>query len=252
MLKPIAVQLYSVRDALATDFEGIIRHLAAMGYAGVETAGFAGTTPQAAAALFQSLGLQVPSAHSPLPLGDTKNEVLDTLALLGCKYLVCAYIPPEEFKTVDQIKASCDRLNEANAVAQAAGYTLVYHNHWWEYQQLDGQYPYQIMAQQLDPSVGFEIDTYWVKTGGRDPVAVIEELGARVPLLHIKDGPATTDAPMVAVGEGIMEFSPIIEAADAAEWLIVELDRCATDMMEAVGKSFEFLAQKGLGRGKEN
>src|SRR5215207_5294881 len=208
MPKPIAVQLYSVRDALANDFDGIIRRIAAMGYAGVETAGFPATTPQAAALLFQSLRLQVPSAHSPL-------------ALLGCKYLVCAHIPPEEFKSLDQIKASCDRLNEANAIAQAAGYTLVYHNHWWEYQPLDGQYPYQIMAQQLDPTVGFEIDTYWVKTGGCDPVAVIEELGNRVPLLHVKDGPATTDEPMLAVGDGVMQFPPIIEAAESADWLIV-------------------------------
>ncbi len=75
MTKPIAVQLYSLREALATDFDGTIRRVADIGYAGVETAGFAGTTPQHAAELFRSLGLTVPSAHSPLPLGDKRSEV---------------------------------------------------------------------------------------------------------------------------------------------------------------------------------
>lgn len=252
MSKPIGLQLYTLRDVLPNDFEGVIRRIAELGYAGVETAGFSGTTTADAAKLFHSLGLQVPAAHSPLPLGDKKNEVLETLGLLGCKYLVCAFIPPDEFKTVDQIKASCERLNEANAVARAAGYTLVYHNHWWEYQPVDGWYPYQVMVENLDPTVQFEIDTYWVKTAGLDPAAVIRELGDRVPLLHIKDGPANTEAPMLAVGEGVMDFPPIIEAADSAEWLIVELDRCATDMIEAVTKSYHYLVNKGLARGKQS
>ena len=54
---------------------------------------------------------------------------------------------------------------------------------------------------------------------------------------------------MVAVGEGEMEFAPIIEAVMELDWLIVELDRCATDMMEAVEKGYQYLASQGLGRG---
>ncbi len=70
-----------------------------MAIKGVEPAGFPGTTPQAAADLFKSLGLEVPSAHSPLPLGDKRAEVLETMRILGCKYLVCPHIPPDEYKT---------------------------------------------------------------------------------------------------------------------------------------------------------
>ena len=55
MTAPLAVQLYSVREALARDFDGVVRQIADMGYAGVETAGFPGTTPQAAARLFQDV-----------------------------------------------------------------------------------------------------------------------------------------------------------------------------------------------------
>ncbi|MGC8781906.1 MAG: sugar phosphate isomerase/epimerase family protein, partial [Anaerolineae bacterium] len=76
---------------------------------------------------------------------------------------------------------------------------------------------------------------------GVDPVQAIREAGPRATLLHIKDGPANTTDPMVAVGEGVMDFPAILKAASYAEWLIVELDRCATDMAEAVAKSVRYL-----------
>ncbi len=252
MAAPLAVQLYTVRDLLAQDFEGVIRRIAEIGYAGVEPAGFAGTTAQAAADLFDSLDLQVPSAHMSLPLGDKQNEVLETMAALGCKYLVVPWLDPKQYySTLDQIKAATDLLNQANAIAHDHGLTLAYHNHWFEYQQVEGQYPYKVMLERLDPGIVFEVDAYWVKTAGLDPVTVLKELGARAPLLHVKDGPATLDDPMLAVGEGKLDYGTIIPAAaDKTEWLIVELDRCATDMLEAVQKSYTYLTGKGLAHGK--
>lgn len=247
MTKPIGVQLYSVRDALAQDYESVIRKIAAYGYQGVEPAGFPGTTAQAAADLFNELGLQVPSIHSPLPLGDKREEVLETAKVLGIKYLVCPYIPPEEFSTVESTIAASKRLNEANAVARDAGLTLLYHNHWWEYQPLGDTFPYKVMLEHLDPTIGFEIDTYWVTVGGQDVLSVISQLGERVPLLHIKDGPGTTDGDMVAVGDGIMNFPEVLEAGQSAEWLIVELDRCGTDMLKAVEKSYANLEKIASG-----
>ncbi len=244
MSKLLAVQLYSVRDALAEDYDGTIRRIAAMGYNGVETAGMYGEAPQVAARLYKSLNLQVPSMHVPLPLGNDKNRVLDAAAAFDCRTIVCAYLPPEEFQTVDQIRANCDRLNEASAVAQENGLRLAYHNHSWEYQNINGHYGYQVMAEYLAPEVVFEIDTYWVKTAGLDPVAVLNELGSRVPLLHIKDGPATLEDPMVAVGQGVMDVPSIIDAGKSANWLVVELDRCATDMLTAIDESSTYL--KGL------
>ncbi len=74
-------------------------------------------------------------------------------------------------------------------------------------------------------------------------MALVKELGPRAPLLHIKDGPAVKNEPMVAVGDGMMDFPSLIQAAgENTEWLIVELDQCATDMLEAVGKSYRYLA----------
>ncbi len=246
MTAPVALQLYTVRDLLKDNFEGVVRRVAEIGYAGVETAGFPEKVgAKKAAKLFAECGLAVPSAHAPLPLGRDKSRVLDEMAALGCRRIVSGYIPPEEYSDAEKMKRACDRLNEANAVAIENGLVFVVHNHWWEFQPVGGYYPYQAWLAYCDPAVFFELDTYWIQTAGLEPVDIISEFGPRAPLLHIKDGPAGSDtsAPMTAVGKGRLDFPAILEAsAGNAEWLIVELDRCATDMMVAVEKSFHYLS----------
>jgi len=251
MPAPIALQLYTVREAMAEDFEGVVRKVADMGYVGVEPAGFPGTTPEAAGRLFRELGLKVPSAHTPLPIGEKKQEVLDTMGAIGSRRIVSGQ-GPDNFKTTDQIKAACDRFNAASVVAVEHGMTFGIHNHWWEFLQVEGRYVYRVMLEHLTSDVFFEVDTYWVQTAGVDPAAVVRELGARAPLLHIKDGPCVKEAPMTAVGEGIVDFHSIAEAGGkTAEWMIVELDRCAIDMMEAAEKSYTYLIREGLARGNK-
>lgn len=250
MTTPIALQLYTIRDLLAQDYEGTIRKVADMGYVGVETANLFNGSPASAAKLFAELGLTVSSAHSALPLGDQKQEVIDTMGALSCKHLVLPWQPPEKFKSLDGIKSICDSLNEAAAVAKANGFQLGYHNHWFEYEVLENRLPVDAMLETLDPDVFFEVDIYWVQTAGQNPVDVVRRLGSRAPFLHIKDGPCQIEAPMTALGEGGVDIPGVVAAgAGSTEWLVVELDRCATDMVEAVRKSYHYLVGKGLARG---
>ena len=253
MTTPIALQLYTLRDRLTEDFEGTIRSVADMGYIGVETANMFGDSPASAARLFDELGLTVMGAHSPLPLGDEKQEVLNTLGALDCKRLVVAWQPPEKYKSLDGIKSICDTLNEGAAVAKANDLSLGYHNHWFEYQLVEDRIPVDVMLEHLDPDVFFEVDVYWVQTAGQDPMQVVRRLGSRAPLLHIKDGPCTMEAPMTALGEGVVDIPGVVAAGAAStEWLVVELDRCDTDMTEAVRKSYKYLVGKGLAHGNKN
>ena len=249
MKPPIALQLYTLRDALANDFAATIRQVAAMGYAGVEPAGFAGSTPQAAAQLFRELGLTVCAAHSPLPLGADEKPVIEAAQLLQSPRLVCAWQPPELFQSLDGIKRVSDMLNAASVVAQAAGISLGYHNHWFEYASLGGRLAADILCENLDDAVFLELDVYWIKAAGQDPAAIVRQQGKRAPLLHIKDGPAIQAEPMTAAGTGVMDFSAIAAAANA-EWWIVELDSCATDMLQAVQQSYTYLTTNGLAYGK--
>jgi sugar phosphate isomerase/epimerase len=174
------------------------------------------------------------------------------MATLKCPYLIVPYLPPDDFKTQSSILKLCEQLNEGNLIAQENGFRLGYHNHWWEAEfRVNGKPAYQIMVECLDKEILFQVDTYWIRTGGLDAAEVIGELGERVRLIHIKDGPALKNEPMTAVGDGVLDWSSIIEAGDKyCEWLIVEMDRCATDAFEAVTRSYNYLTQHGFAYGK--
>ena len=241
MTKRIALQLYSIRE-VPLDYETKVRKVAEMGYPGVETAGFPGSSAEKAARLFKDLGLTIVAAHVGLPLGEKKNEILDTLEALGKPRMVCTQIGPKDVESMDAIRDVCARLNEGFTVAKAAGIEYGIHNHWWEFGTVDGRRVHDVMVDLLDPQIFFEIDTYWVKVGGGDPAAVVRALGKRVPLLHIKDGPAVKEAAMTAVGDGVMDIKAILSAGLPDAWQIVEMDRCDTDVMVAAKKSYDFLA----------
>lgn len=243
MTKRIALQLYSVREPVNKDgYENVVRKVADMGYSGVETAGFPGTTAEAAARLFKELGLTVVGAHVPLPLGENKQMVLETMEALGKPPLICTQIRPEDVTSMETIHDLCDRLNQGYEVAKANGLSFGIHNHWWEFGEVDGRLVHHIMLDLLDKEIFFELDTYWIKVAGQDPAAIVKNLGPRAPMLHIKDGPATREAPMTAVGDGVMDVPAILQAAVPDVWQIVELDRCATDILEATRKSYTYLA----------
>ena len=124
-----------------------------------------------------------------------------------------------------------------------------FHNHWWEFdKKFNGPTPYEVLLANA-PDAFSELDTYWCAVAGDDPVRILKTYGKRVPVLHIKDGSKDRNDSMTAVGDGKMDWKSIIGAADenVNQWLIVELDRCATDMMEAVAKSCSYLANAGFG-----
>lgn len=249
---PIALQLYTVRDALSQDWEGTLEQIAEMGYLGVETAGF-GYAPSMELAIekLNSLGLQPMAAHSGLPIGDDKNKIIEMMDALGCQKVICAGTGRDSFSSLTDIEARAEVFNQANDNAKAAGLQFGLHNHWWEFVNVDGRSAMDVLiACGLEDDIFFEIDTYWVQTAWLDPAAVVAKYSDRTPLLHIKDGPTGIASDMTAVGTGVMRFDQIIPAAKVAEWLVVELDRCATDMLTAVSQSITWLTENGLGRGR--
>lgn len=241
MTASLALQLYTVRNELLQDFEGTVRRVAELGYAGVEPFHAMGVTPEQAGELFRKLGMAVPAAHLPIPLGELSAGVLDDAAALGCSRIISGF-GPEEFSTLDGIYRCCDDFNEASEAAAAVGLRFGVHNHWWEFTRVRDEYPCRILLERLERDMFFELDIYWVAAAGVDPVSVLVELGSRAPLLHIKDGPAVQGKAMTAVGRGTLDIPGIIAAHAAhTDWLIVELDTCATDMMQAVAESHEYL-----------
>jgi sugar phosphate isomerase/epimerase len=251
MAKPVALQLYSVRDYCKDDFCGTLKKVAEIGYKGVEFAGLYGHSAEEVAGWVKDLGLEVASSHVAFPTKENVNQLVDELKTLGSKYLITGF-GPDDFKTVDQCKRVAERFEEAAALLKGTGITLGAHNHWWEFLPVDGQIPHDILMEGA-PSIVAELDVYWTAYAKADPAKVVAAKKSRIPLLHIKDGTLEEGKPHTAVGAGVLDMPAIIGAADpnVLEWLIVELDSCETDMMEAVEQSYRYLTSSGLGFGNK-
>jgi sugar phosphate isomerase/epimerase len=242
---PPALQLYSVREQLPGDRKGVLKRIAAAGYGAVEAVNVLSDTDGLRADLDEA-GLTVCSVHA-IPASEQAADVLTAAKTLGASTVIVPYLPPARFATAESVADVARELNEMAARAADAGLRLGYHNHDFELSSIVGGRPaLEVLTSSLDVGVLLEVDTYWAAVGGQDVPELLARLGDRVRFLHIKDGPITKDDPMTAVGAGRMPVAEILAAAPSAEWHIVELDRCATDMLSAVEQSLRWLAEHGL------
>src|SRR5687767_2854293 len=259
----IALQLYTLRNEIEKDIAATLKKVSAIGFEAVETAFWPkGMSVIQAGNYLRAAGLAVISAHVELPIGDQKAVFIETAKALGCKKMIWHGWPEDKrYSTLDGTKELAGIYNEAGRFAKSNGLEFGIHNHWWEFRnKVDGRYVYEVLLESLDKDIFFEIDTYWVKVAGHDPATIIKKFGSRAPLLHIKDGPAKWDKnlaednpdPMVAVGKGTQDFPGIVKAANGnTEWMIVEMDKTATDVFEAIRESYDYLVKNNLGRGRK-
>jgi sugar phosphate isomerase/epimerase len=249
-MKPLALQLYSVRDEAKKDFPAVLKKVADIGYKGVEPAGFHNLSPAEFRKIVEDLGMEITSSHGPWANPDNLSEVIDTAKTLGIDLVACGF-GKDHYESMDAIKQTADTVNEMNSVLKKEGIRLFVHNHNWEFDIVDGEPAYYHFTK-LTPHVLLELDAYWAANfGRRDPVVETARFKERIPLLHIKDGQMGTDKIMQPLGQGRMDIPGVINAADPAvlEWIIVELDRCDCNMMDAVEESCRYLSENGLGKG---
>ena len=222
-----------------------------MGYVGVEFAGLQGRTPKEMRRILDDLGLVTSSIHGAMPNKENLAEILDTARTLGFTRHVSGF-GPDQFKTKEETLKAAAVAQQAADLLSGSGVSFGIHNHWWEFDKtIDGKYPHELFMAAA-PGVFAEIDTYWVKVGGADPAAIVKKYGKRAPLLHIKDGPGNNKEPHTAVGGGIMDWKKVIGAAvPETEWLIVELDSCGTDMVQAVADSYKYLIGNKFAKGRK-
>ena len=253
----IAIQLWTVRDLLKEDYAKTIERIASIGYEAVETIPPPeGMSLTEAGEIIRSNGLQVCACHVELPK-DGKHEWMEISEAFDCQTIVWHGWPEDQrYKSSEGISELIDTYHQANDMARSNGLRFGLHNHWWEFENgASGTFPMAILHSRLDERIFFEIDTYWAKVAGKDPAEMTRLFGDRVKMLHIKDGPARwtpnldddEPEPMVAVGKGSQDFPAIVEAGgDNIEWMIVEMDNCATDVMTAVEESYSYLTENNL------
>jgi sugar phosphate isomerase/epimerase len=243
---PPALQLYTVRDQLPGHGKDVLARIAGFGYGAAEPFNIL-SNPEGLRDELAAAGLSVSSVHAT-PSRDQAEAVAAAAATLGTDTVIVPHLDPARFADADGVRAVADELNDMASWAADHGLRLGYHNHDFELSSLIGGRPaLEVLADALDDRVVLEVDTYWAAVGGQDVPALLGRLGERVRYLHVKDGPAVSrDDFMTAVGSGRLPVAEILAACPSAEWHVVELDRCATDVLTAVGDSLAWLAAQGL------
>jgi sugar phosphate isomerase/epimerase len=251
-MKPISLQLYTLRERASKDFVGVLKDVAAIGYKGVEPAGLHGMKPAAVHKVLDDLGLVASSSHCPLPTPENISETVDTAATLGYG-LVVSGLGPDDFKTLDAIKATAAKFQASAELLKPHGLRVCYHNHWWEMDKIKGRHGLDIFLE-LAPDAFSQTDLYWAcGFGAVDVPAFVARHASRIPLVHVKDGPLVKGKPHTAVGAGKMDIPACLAATDDSglDWAVVELDDCATDMTQAVRESYKYLTRAHLAAGNK-
>lgn len=211
----LGLQLYTVRDLMSEDVESTLEFVARVGYREVEFAGYFGRSPRHVRTTLDGLGLTAPSMHTDLGGLSSLDETLEAAQVIGHKYVVVAWIPPEQRSSLNDYMRIAGRLNEAGDRAARAGIQLAVHNQAYDFQRMDGDLPYDVLLDECDPGlVEMQADLFWMRRGGVDPIEYFRAWPGRFSSCHVKDMDA--EGRMVTVGEGVMDFERIFQNAEVA------------------------------------
>lgn len=239
----ISVQMYSVRETLATDVQRTVSRLVDLGLAYAEPYHLVEYRDELVRAREQ-FPIAFPSAHQSF-LGQDVDfpAVLDAAQAVGVQYLVDPFWNPADWTDAGKVAALAETLNARAADAAAAGIRVGYHNHHFELAaQLEGRSALEVFADQLDPRVILEVDTYWAAVGGADVPALLGRLGDRVQLVHLKDGDLSEDpAAQLPLGTGAMPLTETLQASSSVAYGVIEFDDYVGDMFEGIEASIAHL-----------
>jgi sugar phosphate isomerase/epimerase len=265
MTPSISVQLYSVNDALNADLDGGLSKLASMGLRYVEAFDFV-RRPAELRAAFDRHGLTAPTGHAFLVSEEVRRadgtvtqvppheETFAAAQQVGLETVIDPFVAPERWTSVEDVRETARRLNEAAAEATAYGLTVGYHNHDHELRpRIDGRPSLEVFADHLDEEVRLEVDLYWAAAAGVELVELLDRLGDRVTAVHVKDGTlgdhirwGQIPTGQVSAGQGEVPLDSALEAARSARYAVIEFDRYEGDIFDAVAGSYRYLAQKGM------
>jgi sugar phosphate isomerase/epimerase len=213
---PPGIQLYTLRADMERDVAATLTRVAEIGYEEVEFAGYFGHSPSEIRGFLADAGLRAPSTHVALDVVDEAwPETLEAAAEVGHEYVVVPWIPESMRASLDDWRRIAERLTQAAAEAHAMGLRFAYHNHDFEFLEMEGLTPLDVFLETADPAlVQVELDLFWIVDAGGDPIDFIERWPGRIPLVHVKD--RTADGQMTEVGSGVIDWAEIFRHREQA------------------------------------
>ena len=262
----VGIQLYTLRDAMAADVVGTLKKVSDLGYKNLELASYSdgkfyGFTPKEIKKMANDMGMDIVSSHTQVEAAgitiDNAKKMADDHAELGVKYCVQPWVN-EVDRNIESYKKMVGDWNEVGKKMKEVGIQFAYHNHNFEFKNIDGIVPYyDIYMAEMDPNfVTMEIDLFWANKAGQNPVEMFKKYPGRFQLFHMKDMHTKQDPfydvvkdDISPVGAGVIDFKAILAAKDVAgmKYLFVEDDNQGNGKpFESIGTSIDNLVSKIL------
>lgn len=269
MAIPVAVQVYSVRKDAEADMRDTLQKIKDMGYDGVEFAGLYNHSAEEVKAMCEEIGLVPVSAH--VAIGEFRKDcdkVLNDFATIGCKFIAIPWLGENDRPGGANWDATLADIIEIGKKAKEKGMTLLYHNHDFEFEKIDGKYLLDTLYDTVSSDIlQTELDTCWVNVGGENPAEYVKKYAGRAPIVHLKDFYGEKSDNMFEligvnskpvrpsnfelrpVGSGVQDIPAICKASEVAgaKWLVVEQDSTSMGLtpLESIEKSRKYLKSIG-------
>lgn len=241
----IGLQLYTIRDEVSKNLNSTLERVAKIGYNSIEAAGYSnrqfyGLQPAEFQKLVNSFGMELHSTHSNIS-PDIADIVIEDTVEAGIPYLVMPWLAPDQRKSLDSYKKLADDFNVIGEKCKNAGITFAYHNHDFEFNEIENQIPYDLLIDRTEQElVKMQLDLYWIVKAGFDPIDYFEKYKGRFELWHIKDMDDTKAAANIEVGRGIIDFETLLKYKEQAgmKYFFIELDNCILPAFECIELSY--------------
>lgn len=270
--RPVAYQVYSAREEAQKNLGEVLKKIAALGYDGVEFAGFYGHGADELVALLAEHNLVPISSHVPVALIEADMfGVISYHRKIGCRFIAIPHLDNETRPGAPGFARMLKLIYKFGTLCGEAGIQLLYHNHDFEFVNVCGMYGLDFLYGATPPGVlKTELDVCWIKYAGEDPAAYIRKYAGRCPIVHLKDfvgekggpspyallglkdegaDPNKTAFEFRPVGHGCQDVEGIVAASieSGAEWFVVEQDlSIGRTPLEAAALSIETLRKIGV------
>jgi sugar phosphate isomerase/epimerase len=223
----IGVQLYTFRNQIPNDVPGMMQKISNMGIRELEGGGTYGMSIDSFKTLLKKNNLRMVSVGSGFnELDSIPRKTVERAKSFGAAFVTCTWIPHEKDFTIEHAKHAVEVFNKAGKLLKENGISLVYHPHGYEFGTYEGGTLFDYMAKNMNPEyANFEMDVFWIKHPGQDPVALLKKYRGRFLLMHLKDrkpgtpgnqeGKADVESNVV-LGSGDVGIAEIMKEAPAA------------------------------------
>ncbi len=247
----VGLQLYSLRNQFKEDVPRTLKLINSWGISKIEGGGTYGMSLEAFQDLLRENNLDVVSVGSDFnDLEKNLSKVIKNAKDFGATYVMCAWVPHDGNNWgLEETKHATEVFNNAGKELKKEGLTLAYHAHGYEFRPYEEGTFFDYMAKNATDFT-FELDVYWAKHGGADPVALMKKYPGKMTLLHLKDmehgvkGNNTGHEDVetnVVLGTGQVDIAGVVAEAKklGLEYMFIEDE--SSRVKEQVPMSLEFL-----------